>query len=194
MQTGSSFSSTLRLAFALCTALCACSGSISGVASGVAGDDEGPSGDEPSPPPRGGAAQEPLHPADAESLCAATGPGVGRAQTRRFTTLQYENTVRELLRIGDVPTATFLPDSKEGPFDTNTAVPATELVIDKYEAAAATLAASANLDAILPCKAADGDDACAHDFIDTFGLRAYRRPLWEEEREALRALYRVGKS
>lgn len=204
MQTVSSFTSTVKLAIAMSFLFGACSGSISGDAPSARQEDDGdaPSDDTPdipSSPPNtgggtGGASQEPLHPMEAEALCAASGPAVGRAKVRRLTTLQYANTVRDLLKASTVPTSSFLPDTKEGPFDTNTSVPATELAIEKYEQAAVTLASSTNLDAILPCKAASGNDACANDFIDRFGLRAYRRPLSSDEQASLRKLYNLGKS
>ena len=52
------------------------------------------------------------------------------------------------------------------------------------------LTAIDNVDALLPCSpATDGEVACAEAFIDTFGERAFRRPLTAEEHTAFAALF-----
>jgi hypothetical protein len=51
-------------------------------------------------------------------------------------------------------------------------------------------AAMAKLGTLLPCNPAmAGEPACAHQFIDSFGLRAFRRPLSGAESDNLFALY-----
>jgi hypothetical protein len=45
----------------------------------------------------------------------------------------------------------------------------------------------------LACPLSGGSDACAHQFIDAFGRRAYRRPPTDDERASLRAVYAAGR-
>lgn len=195
MQTGSTFRSTAKLVVLALVLLGGCSGSIR-TADAPVGVDESPAGEAPSSRPPGNSSvtsHEPLDPTDAESRCARAGSSVGLAQLRRLTSSQYANTVRDLLGVAEVPNATFLPDTKEGPFDTNSSVPATELMVEKYQQAAVALAQAADLAALVPCKPAEGNDRCADEFIAAFGRRAYRRPLADAEKTALRKLYDLGK-
>ena len=59
------------------------------------------------------------------------------------------------------------------------------IAADQYRTAAETLAASAvkNLSTLVSCKPTDAttEEACAKTFITDFGLRAYRRPLADDE-------------
>src|SRR5712691_6965334 len=59
------------------------------------------------------------------------------------------------------------------------------------DVAAATVA---SLPALLPCAAAAGDDACAQTFIRTFGKRAYRRPLTDDEVTRLTVVHAQGRA
>jgi hypothetical protein len=126
---------------------------------------------------------------------ACTAVSVGPGKWRRLTTLQYRNTVRDLLGL-DADTSAFLLDTTTGPFAANTLLPPQSSDIDHYDGAAATLAgrAIADLPKLLACDpGAIGQDACANKFIDNFGARAYRRPLTGEERVGLAAVYATGK-
>ena len=100
---------------------------------------------------------------------------------RRLTRLEYDNTVRDLLGLDLSLAAGFPTDAIAGGFSNNASVlSVSALLAEKYMAAAETLAAEAimNLATLLPCDpAATGEDACARAFIETFGRRAYRRPL-----------------
>jgi Protein of unknown function (DUF1592)/Protein of unknown function (DUF1588)/Protein of unknown function (DUF1595)/Protein of unknown function (DUF1587)/Protein of unknown function (DUF1585) len=142
----------------------------------------------------GGSGGAPVRPQD----CQANAPsdaGVGR--WRRLTIAQYENTVRDLLGV-DADTSAFLQDSKTGAFATNADLPPQSGDIDAYQTVAEKVAASAIVD--LPrllggCDVATtGEDACAAAFISDFGARAYRRSLSESQRQALTAVYQVGKA
>jgi hypothetical protein len=53
-------------------------------------------------------------------------------------------------------------------------------------------AAMASMAALVPCRPDTGDETCAGQFIQSFGKRAFRRPLEAAERQGLLEVYRVG--
>lgn len=118
------------------------------------------------------------------------------APLRRLTRREYELTVRELLGVSTAPTETFPADAIAGGFDNNAALlNVSPLLAEKYMEAAEALATSAlgNLAVLLPCDpAAVGEPACARQFAKSFGQRAYRRPLREDEIERLLRAYAAG--
>ncbi len=109
---------------------------------------------------------------------------------KRLTRSQYTSTIRELLGEVAVPIA-LEPDAEVDGFlalgGATTSISA--LGVERYESAAYDVAAQAlDNDAIrariLPCEPADAtqpDPACAEEVVRSFGLRAFRRPLGEEE-------------
>ncbi len=116
------------------------------------------------------------------TACTASSPAAARPGVRRLTRSEYDSTVRELLG----PTApaiarTFVADSLIHGFDNNDDSPIGATVALQYSAAAESLAAGANVGAIAPCSSGTAEDACAGQFVRTFGKRAYRRPLSEPE-------------
>lgn len=118
-------------------------------------------------------------------LCA-----VGPAPLRRLTRVEYNNTVEDLL--GDVskPADAFPQDEKLGGFAEGASV--SPLLAELYQAAAEALAASAiaKLSVLSPCTPElSGDAACAREFIEAFGKKAFRRPLLPTETDELFALY-----
>jgi hypothetical protein len=123
---------------------------------------------------------------DESTLCNAAdeGPSAGFTPIRRLTIREYDNAVRDLLgddtrpaERGGIP-----PDESGSGFASNLTSPASELLLERYRNVAEDIAQRAvtALDDLLPCSAQDGD-ACATSFIETFGRRAYRRPLAEQE-------------
>jgi hypothetical protein len=107
---------------------------------------------------------------------------------RRLTSAQYVNTVHDL--VGDdvfVPRA-IEPDRRLGGFE---AVGASTMAVsprgvEQYEAAAYDIAEQAlgsdGRDSLVGCTPAGTvDTGCATEFVTTFGLRAWRRPLTDEE-------------
>lgn len=100
---------------------------------------------------------------------------------RRLTAEQYQNTLRDLL--GDAELSFELEDA-EGPI-TERAVrqlrDAGELVVSRQ--------ASWTTE-VFPCEVTgEGSNACLATFIDSFGARAFRRPLDDGEREWLTGVY-----
>jgi uncharacterized protein DUF1592/uncharacterized protein DUF1588/uncharacterized protein DUF1595/uncharacterized protein DUF1585/uncharacterized protein DUF1587 len=158
---------------------------------GTVSDGRGPSGEHgagtdpitpPSPP-----GKQPVAPAE---VSAAVAP------LRRLTRLQYLNTVRDLLGLDDAVAPSSLPadDAIDDRFHSNTITPLQTIDVGKYAEAADAIAtrAMASLAALLPCDPKAGDAACAARFIESFGRRAYRRPLTSEELARLQAVYAAG--
>ena len=114
---------------------------------------------------------------------------------RRLTTAQYERSVVDLLGPVDLPNA-LEPDTEDhGLLSVGAAVTGVSgLGVQRYEEASYLLAeqvvASDTLRAhVLPCVPTTADDmACAEQFVRSFGLKAWRRPLLEPEVAALRDL------
>jgi hypothetical protein len=107
---------------------------------------------------------------------------------RRLSRNEYDNTLRALL--DDKSSAGFakLPEDVNDPFDNDyatqlvsaTLVEAAETLA--AEAAARALAEPAVRDKIVPCTPTGaGDVACLRQFVTSFGRRALRRPLLEDE-------------
>ncbi len=119
----------------------------------------------------------------------------GRSPIRRLTKFEYNNTVRDLL--GDLTApASILPAEEEplGFSNDATSLNVTPVLAEKYMLVAESVAARATEDVsgLTGC-APDGEPAdlaaCATTFIETFGRRALRRPVNEEEIAELQALY-----
>ncbi|MSP24367.1 MAG: DUF1592 domain-containing protein [Myxococcales bacterium] len=124
----------------------------------------------------------------AEPSAPAVTPAV--ATIKRLTRSQYRNAVRDLL--GDVAVPIALePDAEVDGFlllgGGTTSVSA--LGVERYESAAFDLASQALKDtaiakALVPCAPADdtkADASCVDAFVRSFGRRAFRRPLTDEE-------------
>jgi len=155
--------------------------------------DIGAGGDPPNPNNMGtgGATTQPL------KCVASQAPSVGVSPLRRLTRSQYNNTVRDLLGINTTPAVDFALDEKVGPFFSNASAPISDLLAEQFLKAAETLADTAvtsKLPTLVPCDAATGDAACGAKFVDTFGLRAFRRPLQPDERASMVALFESGRT
>lgn len=131
--------------------------------------------------------------ADSEGSPSGGGPGTaaltfGPTGLHRLSRVEYDNTLRDLL--GDATRSGFaaLPEDVNDPFDNNfkDQIVSGALVasIETLAANAATraLADPARRAALLGCTpAGPSDQACLSTFIRTFGRRAFRRPLTEDE-------------
>ena len=141
---------------------------------------------------RGATANRPPAPA----VAPEPAPHAGLAPLRRLTREQYANTIRDLLGTTDKVVVTDLPvDEGAGGFYSNVIAPVSELHLEKYRNAAEALAgrAAANLPAILPCLPdSERDRSCGAQFIERFGLRAFRRPLAPAEGVRYQKLFESG--
>lgn len=120
--------------------------------------------------------------------------GAGPMPLRRLTRFEYNNTVADLLGNATHPADDFPPDEHidKSPFPSAPLVDS--LWASRLADAAAALAAAAAPSKLLPCSPTAVDEsACAGQFIDKFGARAYRRPVLAAERARLLALYQDGR-
>ena len=113
-------------------------------------------------------------------------PGIpATSQLPRLTQVQYDNTIRDLVGIEGNPSQMLAPDTT-GSVD--------QRAWDGYKAAADAVSqqvmanAAAKAKAI-PCTPSGDGAACAQQLIDSFGRRAFRRPLTAEESTRFMAIY-----
>jgi hypothetical protein len=143
--------------------------------------------------------------ADATSDVAATddaGQPVtdpGRVTMRRLTRVEYDNTVKDLLGVTTTPADTLVSEDLVEGFD-NLAegLHMTPTRYLQYLDAAKTLADTVFGDPllrgrILTCPD-DGAGQCARDIIQTFGRRAWRRPLTDAEVASVGAFYDAARA
>ena len=130
--------------------------------------------------------------AGASSSCAAD--AFGPRQLRLLTRREYRNTVADLFQLpsdsGADPTATFPVESHPRqanlsdvfPFDDSSAQVVSSTHIEEYWQAGKRLASehASRLASLVGCSSNDAD-ACAGQFVKTFGQRAFRRPLSNAE-------------
>lgn len=127
------------------------------------------------------------------SNASATAPGHD-APLARLTRAQYANTLRDLFAPIAIPEVALPADVKIGGFDDNRAAQTPAATsIEAFHAAAlvvaqAVLAKPNDFLGCTPTSPAE-EDACAASFVARFGPRAYRRPLADDERTDLVALY-----
>jgi len=113
---------------------------------------------------------------------------VGSSPVRRLTNVEYENTVRDLLG-GNIPQLPEQPSDAvlKGSFENNAlSLSPSDVRIARYETAAISLGehavnSQAARDRVLPCQTTDA--ACGRQFVESFGKRAFRRPLTDDEFE-----------
>lgn len=118
----------------------------------------------------------------------------GPMPLRRLTRTEYNNTVRDLLNDTTHPADEFPPDEL-GASLFPVAPVVDSLLASRLSDAAASLATAADLSKLVPCKPpAVEEAACVRQFIDTFGARAFRRPVLAGEAERLVALFQAGRS
>ena len=113
---------------------------------------------------------------------------------RRLTAVQYANSVEAILGIRP-DTSSFLTDTSPGdsPFPANAGIAPQAIDIDIYWQSAVRIAedATADLPGLLgACEPTEA--SCVDEFIVRLGEDAFRRPLTDTQREALRALYDQG--
>jgi hypothetical protein len=122
---------------------------------------------------------------------------IGRSRLRRLTRSQFNHTVRDLLGTTGTPADAVSPDESIGPFYSNAIAPITDLIVQQYDEVAASLAnqAATRMSDFVPCDLTlDTGTTCIGQFVDTFGRRAYRRPLEPAERDEYLALYTLERS
>jgi hypothetical protein len=122
-----------------------------------------------------------------EALTGHEGKAQPMQLVRRLTHAQYDNTVRDLLGDYSRPAQRFPPEDYVDGFKNQlTAQSMPPLLVETYSTAAERLALNAfragDINGLVPCKPAAFSDAkCRDAFVRAFGLRAFRRPLTEDE-------------
>jgi Protein of unknown function (DUF1592)/Protein of unknown function (DUF1588)/Protein of unknown function (DUF1587)/Protein of unknown function (DUF1595)/Protein of unknown function (DUF1585) len=129
---------------------------------------------------------------------AAVPQDSGTVVLHRLNRAEYNNTVHDLLGTAQTPADTFPPDGVSGGFDNNASaltLSTTELRL--MESAAESLAAEAAdpkgaaIGRIAPCTGTN-TQPCLEQFVRNFGLRAWRRPLADDEVTAMVAVAQSG--
>jgi hypothetical protein len=114
----------------------------------------------------------------------------------RLSHAQYANTLRDLFGVEETPEGGFAPDALNGfNFDTSNDLRVDARLGPQYRSAAEALAErllqdDSILARLVPCTA--GSPGCAGEFIDSFGERAFRRPLTSDESARFQALFDLG--
>src|SRR5438270_1586827 len=118
---------------------------------------------------------------------------------RRLTHSQYNNTVRDLLKDNSNPASQFPPEDYVNGFKNQyAALSVSPMLAEALGRSAEKLAANAfrrgDSRGLIPCKpTSDNDAACRTKFIQTFGRKAFRRPLEAEEVATYQAIFRGEK-
>lgn len=122
----------------------------------------------------------------------------GPAPMRRLTRFEYDATVRDLLGDDSQPSKSFPQEEEVYGFTNNAYVMGvTPVLAEQYMVTAETLSlrAMTKMMFVLPCDpAAMGEGPCAKTFITKFGLKAFRRPLDEQEVNDFLATFSEGKT
>jgi hypothetical protein len=187
---------TATVAGCLCLALAACTGNIDGKQGGgteppTAGSPQGPGA--PNLPPVG---MTPQTPDRSAAGCKKLNPGP--SPLRRLNRDEYAAAVRDLL--GDAGrSAVDLPPEERALGFNNSAESrsVSDSLANRYVATAEKVAATtaSRISALVTCDPGkDGEMACLDRFLDSFGKRAWRRPLEAAERENLKRAYTEGKT
>ncbi len=118
------------------------------------------------------------------------------ARIRRLADAEYQASVTALAPGAAAGiTADFIPDSRQSGFTLNEAQRVDPVFAGQLSGAASKLAADVRLHVTeqAPCaNPATGAQTCAEQFIRTFGERAYRRPLGDEEIAQLMTVFRAA--
>ena len=122
---------------------------------------------------------------------------LGQAPLRRINRTEYNNTVRDLFGVTSAPAAAWPAEGITSGFDNDiTGQGATPDLVDQMMRSAEQVADEAvtHLDTLLPCSSQSGGDAkaCGTKFVETYGHRAYRRPLTQDDRARLDAALSWG--
>ena len=125
-------------------------------------------------------------------------PVVANKAIHRLSNLEYDNTVRDLLRTDPGLGKAFVSEEAEGFDNIATALSMSPRQLEDYFGAARTLSATVFADAtlrgrIVSCDAAT-DTTCPEKVITAFGRRAYRRPLDADETKGLVAKYQEART
>jgi hypothetical protein len=153
----------------------------------AAGDDDSTTGPGGSGGSEGGASES----GDDGTSPECVGMDASVAPMRRLTAVQYANTIEDLFD-GVIAPSTAFPITQtyksysNNPLENVVSLPAAQDILEAAEDVAVQVIDE--IDSVVTCDGTQ-DEACAAAFIDDFAMRAYRRPLDDDERSELLALY-----
>ncbi|HET6583289.1 MAG TPA: DUF1592 domain-containing protein [Nannocystaceae bacterium] len=115
---------------------------------------------------------------------------------RRLTADEYDNTLRDLLLDDTRASQLVLPEDLRTPFDNDYTLQEPSLALIEgadllaADAASRLIADPAKRDAVVGCvPSGPADEACFSSFVTSFGRRAFRRPLDDDELAAFMAFH-----
>src|SRR3954466_5241159 len=121
------------------------------------------------------------------------------ARIRRLTNAEYAASVFALLGVDTAASVAGFPRdaTQTVGFSVNDAQIVSSVLASQLDSSAQALIAAARqngqFDVLAPCGDPIGNgETCARSFVQSFGARAYRRPLTGEDIDPLMALYRAG--
>lgn len=156
-------------------------------------------GSTPAPPPAAPGKGDPVvgspappPPADTPRPPGACTYDVGVSSLRFLTRVEYERTVQALFRDATLTVSAVADDERVGAFQANTTTPLTETTAEIYlkEAERISERVVQNLDGIVSC--ATKNEACARQFLQTFAVRAFRRPVDAVEIDGFMKVFAAG--
>ena len=112
-----------------------------------------------------------------------------------LTRVQYDATISDLLGDNSQPSLSFPAENEVSGYNNNTEVHiANPLLVEQFMDAAegiASRAVAANLATLAPCTGTSTTDqaSCGASFVKSFGKRAFRRPLKDDEAQAFNTLF-----
>jgi hypothetical protein len=124
--------------------------------------------------------------------------GPAPSTVRRLTHREFANSVRDL--VGDTAAVTqgFPPEEEALGFTNNAdAQQVSQVLVEKYLVSSEGIARRATrvMSGLLRCDpVTTGEEACARQFIETFGRRTFRRPLSADDAAELFAVYATGRA
>jgi hypothetical protein len=126
---------------------------------------------------------------------AACKPDPGPALVRRLDADEYANTVHDLLGVvvdtSGLQRSTQLPEPAGPQQSTSLSSDMTAQYVKAAQSAAAQ--AIQHLPELVPCTDPPGENTCARRFAQSFGARAYRRPLEAGELDLLMSAFEEGR-
>ncbi len=118
---------------------------------------------------------------------------------RRLSNVEYNNSVRDLYPGVEIPVQSFPADNDVHGFENNATVQSESAVlIERYQVAAAEITewAMDRPDLALPCVPGSPADesACGRQLVQSFGARAFRRPLTSDEVDRFVAFFETART
>lgn len=113
---------------------------------------------------------------------------------RRLANAEFDAAVQNLTGTSKAPAKKFAPDARQNGFTLNDAQRIDDVTAKQIFAAAQEIAAEvkARVTEVAPCANMAQAETCATSFIESYGKRAYRRPLGADEITALLGVYKVA--